>query len=69
MADPKEIDLLNLLMPPATRGEQLIFEDEHFKRQTLHIKLDPAIEADIIIDFLDAESSSPSKSGSQVCSK
>ncbi len=28
MADLKEIDLHNLLMPPATRGEQLIFEDE-----------------------------------------
>ncbi len=54
MADHKEIDLLNLLMPPATRGEQLIFEDEHFKRQTLHIKLDPAIETDIIIDSLDS---------------
>ena len=56
MANPKEIDLLNLLMPPATRGEQLIFEDEHFKRQTLHIKLDHAIEADIIIDSLDSKS-------------
>jgi len=54
MADPKEIDLLNLLMPPASRGEQLIFEDEHFKRQTLHTKLDPEIDADIIIDSLDS---------------
>ncbi|MHC4721563.1 MAG: D-glucuronyl C5-epimerase family protein [Planctomycetota bacterium] len=54
MADHKEIDLLNLLMPPATRGEHLIFEDEHFKRQTLHTKLDSAIDADIIIDSLDS---------------
>ena len=56
MANPKKIDLLNLLMPPVTRGEQLIFEDEHFKRQALHIKLDPVIEADIIIDSLDSNS-------------
>jgi len=55
MADRKEIDLVELLMPPPPQPEQLIFEDEHFRRRTLHTKLDPAIRTDIIIDSLDAD--------------
>ncbi len=55
MADRKEIDLVELLMPPPPQTEQLIFEDERFRRRTLHTKLDPAIGADIIIDSLIAD--------------
>jgi len=55
MADRKEINLVELLMPPPAQPEQLIFEDEHFRRRTLHTKLDPAIGADIITDSLDAD--------------
>jgi len=52
MTERKEINLVELLLPPATHGEQLVFEDEHFRRQSLHTKLDPAICADIITDSL-----------------
>jgi len=55
MADRKEINLVELLMPPPAQPEQLIFEDENFRRRILHTKLDPAIGADIIIDSLIAD--------------
>ncbi|MHC5060904.1 MAG: D-glucuronyl C5-epimerase family protein [Planctomycetota bacterium] len=54
MADRKETDFLGLLMPTGLQGEQAVFEDEQFKRQVLHTKIDPAIDADIIIDWPDA---------------
>jgi len=55
MNDRKEIELLKLLMPPAPQGEQLIFEDERFKRQYYNSQIAPEIRADIITDSLIAD--------------
>jgi len=53
MADRKEIDLVELFMDLRADSESVVFEDQHFKRQSRHLKLDSGIEADIITDCID----------------
>ena len=55
MAERRAIDLVELFIGLRADSESVVFEDADFRRQRRHLKLDSAIDADIIVDWLDTE--------------
>jgi hypothetical protein len=55
MAERTAIDLVELFIGLRADSESVVFEDADFRRQRRHLKLDSAIDADIITDWRDSE--------------